>query len=67
MKHNLCDICGFPSGILSEDMYSGLMICIECENRIDSLKNQTESATVGEAKVKPQMRVDKKEKQLKLF
>lgn len=67
MKHNLCDICGLPSGILSQDLFSRLMICIECENRINSLKHQKESATVGEAKVKPQMRVDKYEKQLKLF
>jgi uncharacterized Zn finger protein (UPF0148 family) len=47
MKHIHCDYCGFPAG--SFKLIEGKNACIECQNRIYSVKHQkqTRPETVG--------------------
>lgn len=36
-----CDICGFEAVHLSEDLFSGKMVCIECLKRKESISLNT--------------------------
>jgi hypothetical protein len=62
MKHLICDYCGFPAG--SFKLIEGKNACIECQNRIYSLKQKT-APTVGCAKPLIPERNDYYGKQLK--
>lgn len=40
MKHQKCYFCGFTAGWFTTDIQTGELMCIECLNRINSVKQE---------------------------